>query len=236
VSGFYRSARPRALVGDRAPTNDECNSTHPANPLALIRRHEPRDSPSCTREPGPIDATIRDPLLASARTTTQLVEMELTQRDVARDLDDVEGFVAGLLNSDGDATALAASGLRVGSTGATGATATIGSAEATLTVSGDGATSRRTPLSIGTLGTTASPDALAVRDSTESMGLEAESSLCTAAARARVASSGRVLRVSHTTPSDNTAAATPMPFKRWGPIGGRSGWVPHHLHDPRLSG
>jgi hypothetical protein len=142
--------------------------------------------------------------------------MELTQCDVARDLDDDEDFAAGVPSSVGDATAFAASGRSVGSAGATGATATIGSVEATLSVSGDRATSLRTPLSIGTLGTvgtTASPDALAVRDSTVSMGLEAESSLRTAAVRVRAASSGRVLRVSHTTPSDNTAAAMPIPFK-----------------------
>jgi hypothetical protein len=64
----------------------------------LTRRHEPRVSPNCTREPGPIDATIRPPLLASARTTTQLVAIELTQRDDARDLGDAlaEGFADGV--------------------------------------------------------------------------------------------------------------------------------------------
>jgi hypothetical protein len=149
-------------------------------------------------------------LLASARTTTQLVEMELTQRDAARDLDDAEGFAAGVLSTVGDATALAASGGGVGLIGAIGA---IGSVEATLTVSGDRAPSRRTPLSIGTLGATASPDALSVRDSTVSVDLAAESSLRAAVVRARAASSGRVLRVSHTIPSDTTTAATPIPFK-----------------------
>jgi hypothetical protein len=41
---------------------------------------------------------MRPPLLASARTTTQLVEIELTQRDDARDLDDavLEGLADGI--------------------------------------------------------------------------------------------------------------------------------------------
>jgi hypothetical protein len=49
-------------------------------PRALIRRQVPFDSPSCTREFGPIDATRRACLLGPARTTTQPLEIEVTQR------------------------------------------------------------------------------------------------------------------------------------------------------------
>ena len=52
-----------------------------------MRRQSPRDSPNCTREFGPIDATRRDRLLGSARTTTQSREMELTHRVARRDCD-----------------------------------------------------------------------------------------------------------------------------------------------------
>jgi len=45
-----------------------------------MRRQFPRASPNWTRELGPIDATRRERLLASARTTTQSREIELTHR------------------------------------------------------------------------------------------------------------------------------------------------------------
>ena len=59
-----------------------------------MRRQSPRVSPSCTREFGPIDATSRDRLLGPARTTTQPLETEFTQRADARDFDDVAGVFA----------------------------------------------------------------------------------------------------------------------------------------------
>jgi len=52
-----------------------------------MRRQFPRASPSWTREFGPIDATRRERLLASARTTTQSREIELTHRVVRRVFD-----------------------------------------------------------------------------------------------------------------------------------------------------
>ena len=58
----------------------EPGSTQPEMPRALMRRQVPLDSPSCTREFGPIDATRRDCLLGPARTTTQPLEIEVTQR------------------------------------------------------------------------------------------------------------------------------------------------------------
>lgn len=53
-------------------------------PLARIRRQSPRYSPSSTREFGPIDAMIRDCLLAPERTMTQCRETERTHRDAGR--------------------------------------------------------------------------------------------------------------------------------------------------------
>ena len=71
-------------------------------PFARIRRQSPRDSPSSTREFGPIDATIRDCLLAPERTITQCRDTDRTQRDTGRlggdealvvaDATDVAGF------------------------------------------------------------------------------------------------------------------------------------------------
>lgn len=86
---------PRGLLGYYCLENSR-SSTQPASPLARIRRHAPRISPSCTREFGPTDATIRAPLLASARTTTQSREIELTHRVEVRnggaaEADDVAG-------------------------------------------------------------------------------------------------------------------------------------------------
>ena len=62
------------------PAKNERCSTQPASPFALIRRHPPRDSPSCTRVFGPMEAMMRDCGLALARTTTQLLAIEFTQR------------------------------------------------------------------------------------------------------------------------------------------------------------
>jgi len=62
-----------------------------------MRRQEPRDSPSSTRELGPIDATMREWLLASARITTQCRENERTHGDRCDDAGDarVADFTGG---------------------------------------------------------------------------------------------------------------------------------------------
>jgi len=58
-----------------------------------------------------------------------------------------------------------------------------------------------------------------------------------AAAFARLVPSGASSsRRKYPVPTTTTKAATPIPFQIWGPIGARSGFVPHHLHSPRLSG
>jgi hypothetical protein len=60
-----------------------------------MRRHSPRASPSCTRVFGPMEATIRDFLLGSARTITQFLAMVLVHRDAAfRERGDADAFGA----------------------------------------------------------------------------------------------------------------------------------------------
>jgi hypothetical protein len=85
--GDYRDPSTRERDDVWASVKNERGSTQPAIPRALIRRHVPLDSPSWTRELGPIDATRRESLLGPARTTTQPRETEGTQR-AARDFDD----------------------------------------------------------------------------------------------------------------------------------------------------
>ena len=59
-------------------------STQPAMPRNLIRRHEPRVSPSCTRELGPTEATMCAAGCASARTITHCFATMLTHGDAGR--------------------------------------------------------------------------------------------------------------------------------------------------------
>jgi hypothetical protein len=69
------STAPWCSTSQRDATSNELRgSTQPASPFARMRRQEPRDSPNSTRELGPIDATIRECRLASARITTQCRE------------------------------------------------------------------------------------------------------------------------------------------------------------------
>src|SRR6476659_10382560 len=77
---YSRSTSTRACVGGGSEANDDRGSTHPSILRALIRRHVPRVSPSCTREFGPSDATRRAVRLGAARTITQSFATELTQR------------------------------------------------------------------------------------------------------------------------------------------------------------
>src|SRR3954454_9412573 len=62
-------------------SNELRGSTQPERPFARMRRHSPRDSPSSTRELGPIDATTRDCRLAPECTITQCRDTERTQRE-----------------------------------------------------------------------------------------------------------------------------------------------------------
>jgi len=79
----HRELKTRSRADPGTSVKSEPGSTHPEMPRALIRRHVPLDSPSCTREFGPIDATRRACLLGPARTTTQPFETDVTQRGEA---------------------------------------------------------------------------------------------------------------------------------------------------------
>src|SRR5262245_16116416 len=90
-------------------------------PRALMRRHVPLASPNCTRVFGPMDATRRESRLGAARTTTQPLATELTQR--ADGADFVGAAVVGGLGgsaTDGAATTLGAGVGMTGSIAATG--------------------------------------------------------------------------------------------------------------------
>src|SRR5215471_8055161 len=84
----YLETNARGLGDVGAATKSEPASTQPAMPEVLSRRHVPFDSPSCTREFGPTDATIRALLLGPARTTTQPFATDATHRDDVSDLVD----------------------------------------------------------------------------------------------------------------------------------------------------
>jgi hypothetical protein len=76
---FFGSRRPSPYL-DASNSKEFRGSTQPFSPRMRMRRHEPTVSPSSTRERGPIEAMIRDFLLAPARTTTQSRETDLTHR------------------------------------------------------------------------------------------------------------------------------------------------------------
>jgi len=171
---------------------------------------------------------IRAPLLASARTTTQFLDIELTQREDGRDLDDTDArdFGGGASTGLGDATARGA------------ASFTIGSIETGLDVSGDRALSGSMlpALAIVTRGATVSAATTAVREATVSARMDGESDLRCAVVRAPAESFRPASRMSQAAPVNTTSAATPTPLQTDGPTGARSGLVPHHRHDPTLSG
>ena len=154
-----------------------------------MRRHAPRDSPNWTRESGPMDAMIRDPLLASARTMTQLFATEFTQRDDVRDLDGtgVGGFMAGV-----------SSGFDAATDGGA-ACARTGSGCATIAASGDRTLSRSMlpELTVVTRDATGSTGATAGVDGTVSAGTGAVSDVKTAAVRVSARAFGRLSRMSH---------------------------------------
>jgi hypothetical protein len=54
--------------------------------------------------------------------------------------------------------------------------------------------------------------------------------------RTRPVSWGALLRTTHMVPTITTSAAAPTPLQIRGPIGARSGFVPHHRHSPNASG
>ena len=184
-----------------------------------MRRHSPRDSPNSTRDLGPIDATIRESLLAFARTTTQCLETVRTQRGdrraggetAATDFADVEAI--------GDASIF-------GGTDA-GTAALVAGARATVS---------RAAVSAITIGSDAK---LSVVAATSRAVVESVSRAAEAAGSGFVCACGvswaDPFRSNQTTPI-NPTRATPAPRQMRGSIGARSGFVPHHLHEPTLSG
>lgn len=77
--GHHRETTCRDHVTlDAAVAKAVRGSTHPAIPRVRMRRHVPCDSPSCTRAPGPTDATMRVDLLGPDRTTAQSRATEFT--------------------------------------------------------------------------------------------------------------------------------------------------------------
>jgi len=203
-----------------------------------MRRHVPRDSPNCTREFGPIDAMSRDALLGPARTTTQSLETELTQRDGTTVFDDLvaTALLGGLSTVDGDIAAMGAGGIAIGPSE---------SFEVALGVSVDGDCTRSTltvPASctrdpMVSEGAAATTGGTALTDAGEGAGLATvESDFRAAVDRTSGACFRSVSRRNQTTPNNATSAPTPTRFQTTGLIGGGSGFVPHQRHDPTLSG
>lgn len=190
-----------------------------------MRRHEPRISPNSTRELGPIEATIRESLLAPARITTQCRETERTHRT------DLRGA--------GEAARADFVGVVGATTGAVGVGAVFGITS--LTTLGLAAVSRGI-LSVTTIGVRAgalSVVATTIRAVVVSV-LSGSDNAADAGGgsgfdRLRSVSSNDPLRNTHTAPTRTTTAA-PAPRQMRGLIGGRSGFVPHHRHDPALAG
>jgi hypothetical protein len=212
----YRGVAPRdTTTGDRVDgvsTNSDPCSTHPLNPRALMRRHVPCDSPSWTRECGPIDATSRVPFPGPARTTTHPLDTELTQRADDRALGRGDGVAARA------APAIAASGDDDAGAG-TGMAVPLG---LTSMVSGDAAGRTRSlfavMISFGSgvvSGASLEADDATVSTGEVGRGLGA----CCAVARPLSTRFGRVSRSSQVAPINTTSAPMPAPFQMRGAIG-----------------
>jgi hypothetical protein len=175
-----------------------------------MRRHEPRDSPNSTREFGPIEATTRDSRLGPVRTTTQWRDTVRTHGLVRRvaDVAAIADFVAG----DKLGAAVGTSTRVTVSTDATEATAVTGG--------------------FGTLSLAAT--------SARAIAVSLSKGAATAGGRAVTARVGGALADAPFLISSSTtitaANAAPTPYQTRGAMGGRAGWVPHHRHDPALSG
>jgi hypothetical protein len=192
-----------------------------------------------------MDATILDSLLARARTMTQSRETDLTHRTDRRVVEGVEpaGLVAGGLAAiprvAGGAVSMGAVSRtatisRAGTTGSS-----IGEVSRTDTTLGDWVVSRTvtTPLLVAagcagglTTGTTAAAGGGAL--SIGGAGID----LATAARFMDRVSPGDRSLSNHAAPTIATAPAATAPRRTCGQMGGRSGFVPHHLHCPTVSG
>lgn len=193
-----------------------------------MRRQDPRDSPNSTRELGPIDATIRECRLASARITTQCRENERTHGD-RRARDDAGGAdFAGDAERGLDATGPSVAGVMLGATSPVtvadlppSRTMVSALAIVDVDVDGDGA--------LSVLATTVGGVAVSVFNG-------ADADWAGGFDRAWIASWGALLRRIHMVPTIATNATAPTPLQICGPIGARSGFVPHHRHSPNRSG
>jgi len=182
-----------------------------------MRRQVPRDSPSSTREFGPIEATMRDCRLASDRITTQWREYERTHDDrrVCADavaVDFRDGDACGTVGCATDCCAGIAAG------------------------AGLGAASLMTPAATPLSRTTLSGDTLATTIRGAVVSVVAGADATGVFGRACPTSGGVLLRTTHIPPTITTSAATPTPLQICGAIGARSGLVPHHRHSPADSG
>jgi hypothetical protein len=233
----YRSTSTRDRAEPGAAAKDERGSTQPEMFRARMRRHVPRDSPSWTRESGPIDATIRDSLLGAARTTTHPFETELTHLDELRGVGGAvttAGLANGALTGE-EATARAEVEGTEAECGVTSPVETVGGEtfgtaepdDTTLSRSADGARSR-TPLAVWIdFGSGMVSTGIGVSATGVSVGFFVDAtSLCF----------GRLSRSSQPVISTPHKSAMPLAFKTFGVIGAGSGFVPHQRHSPRLSG
>lgn len=198
-----------------------------------MRRQVPCVSPNCTRELGPIDATMRDCLLAPARTMTQSRETDDTQRALRRDFAAVVGAVKDV-PAAGPGIAIAVDcGTTTGASDV-GATSpdcadVVLPLPAGLTdgdvFSAAFAMLRASAVSAGI--STGFPGDVGVRGAAAS---------CRARSITGDTSSFDRLRRTKAVPTIITSAVEPAAFQISGVIGGCSGLVPHHLHSPSFSG
>lgn len=180
-----------------------------------------------------MDATIRALLLASERTMTHPVDVELTHRAGVRDFTTtgaavgIAGELATARGNDADVV-----GGRATNCSATGVASDCGAlcrtTGAVMMLFGCGAgvsVSRSIAPSLDTV-------VRATLSGTTAIDIFAESAARAAVVRARDAGRGRDSRVSHATRSTSTIAAAPTPRQTYGVIGARSGLVPHQRQAP----
>jgi len=215
-----------------------------------MRRHPSRDSPSCTREFGPIDATRRDRLLAPARTGTQSRDIELTHcvdrfafafgvvvAVATRPADSRTGLAATLEGAGCMAVRGAAIGAICGGAGVGATVVAVGATVVATSTLAVGAILSRAMLSVVAIGAGEPFVSLIATVASAVSAGSGNGGVCAAVfARCLAMSGGLSSRKRYPTPTDATTAAMPTPLQICGPIGGRSGFVWHHRHSPTLSG
>ncbi len=219
-------------------------STHPERPFARMRRHSPRDSPSSTRELGPIDATMRDCRLAPECTITQCRDTERTQCERRDDDVGAADFPsAGFVDARACDTPCGTTCLGAAATGAIGAAGTgfiSGEVEPEPTPVSAAATGRATLASVAVATIRAVVVSASKGEPGNADGVTGAALVAVFATdfagreRGSAGSNARFCTI-HTAAS-STATPAPTPRHTFGPIGGRCGLVPHHLQAPKLSG